>query len=60
LTITPTLSAERQAWDVTSLVTADVMTFGWAGFLLRATDKVEGLHDLTCTREPMYPVLTIS
>lgn len=56
---TPTLSTAREAHDVTALLTADVLTAGWAGFSLRQEPLGTNPADWDCPDLGTYPILTI-
>ena len=59
VTIQPLTAEAREAWDMTGLVTQDSVALGHAGFWLEPADDAEGVHDVSCPRDPLFPILTL-
>jgi hypothetical protein len=59
VTIRPASAEARESWDLAGLVDGDMISAGWAAFLLRAADESDGMHHVSCPGEPFYPILTL-
>jgi hypothetical protein len=57
---TPTTSNAREDHDVTTLLTPDVVTAGWAGFSLRQEPLGTTFAGWTCPDGELFPVLTVN
>ena len=59
VTIAPAAGDGREAFDVSGLVTDDTVALGWTGFWLEPGDDAEGVHDVSCPRDTLFPILTL-
>jgi hypothetical protein len=60
VTFTPTTTASREDHDVTSLMTAAMVTAGWAGFAVRQEPpEAATFTSWDCINTALYPILTI-
>lgn len=58
--IDPRSTSRRQSWNVTPVFSDDMVAQGWAGFWLRPVAGTEGLHDIDCPRDALFPILTLA